>query len=122
MAVLAIAATGAPAMATDVALSCTPGPMASPEAAEEICREFRDMLAETYPQHRFVAGDTPPAIALTVVRANDRGLGLAVTWIAADASRTTGEELSTTFFDKSSSPSMRRRFYDTFLRHNPLPF
>lgn len=109
-------------MATEVSLSCGPAPTVDAEAAQGICAEVQAFLAETVPGHSFSEGTTPPAIALTVTKANERSLGLEVVFIAPDGSKTAGMPLSTAFFDRNSDEVLRRRFYESFFRQNPLPF
>ncbi len=109
-------------MAADISFSCQASPQAEAGMAADICREFRAALAEKFPGHSFDAETGAPGLTLTILRANARALALEATWIAADGSRNTGPPLSTAFFDRNSDEQLRRRFYNTFLEQNPLPF
>ncbi|CAG0981090.1 hypothetical protein RHIZO_01741 [Rhizobiaceae bacterium] len=110
-------------MASDISLSCSAAPGIDRAAARQACDEFLDYLQETLPDRSFHASDDRlPRIDLTVTRANERGIGFDLAWIAPDGATRPGVPLSTTFFDRNSDPTLRRRFFKTFLQQNPVPF
>lgn len=110
------------AKSADISMSCSPKLQVNVEMANNICLEFKDMLAETFPQHHFDTGSQTLGIALTVTKASKHGLGLEVNWITSGRADSSGVPLSTSFFDRDSDTHLRRRFYEQFLLVNPLPF
>lgn len=110
-------------MAAEISLSCVATARVEAAVAEKVCGEFLSFLGETHPDRRFVAGGTGlPHIAVTITSANDRSLGLDVGWTAADGTASSGTPLQRAFYDRNSDIELRRRFYQTFLDTNPLPF
>lgn len=110
-------------MADTITFACTPAAGAEIEEADRICGEVLDALKTARPDLRFVAGTSaPPTARFEITRGNARGLGLEATWIDAQGTSTAGKPLSVTFFDRGSDPELRRNFYATFLRENPIPF
>ncbi len=110
-------------MAADVHLHCRPDAGVSAEDSLIVCREFGAFLAETHPEMHFsVGGESLPRIDVVVTVATPRALGLNIAFVDANGARREGTPLRTKFFDRSSDPVTRRRFFTAFLQSNPLPF
>ena len=120
---LAGPATEAHAKPPSIAVNCQIAAKIDATAGQQVCREFISYLRESFPERDFQTGaDALPRLDLTVTRADDRGIGFGLSWIGADGSARAGMPLSTSFYDRASDETLRRRFFKTFLGQNPLPF
>lgn len=114
-------------MTAPVSLVCTADAAVGQAERDTVCAEFLAFLQDSHPEHGIAAAaaDDPgllPRIDLRITRANDRSLGLEVTFVAADGAARSGMPLQVSFYDRASDATLRRRFYKTFLQNNPLPF
>lgn len=120
---LAAPATEAHATPPSIVVNCRIAAKIDATVGQQVCREFISYLRESFPERDFQTGaDALPRLDLTVTRADDRGIGFGLSWIGADGSATAGMPLSTSFYDRASDETLRRRFFKTFLGQNPLPF
>lgn len=120
---LAASATEAPAMTRAVAVNCRIAAKIDATLGRQVCREFIAYLRESLPERDFQTGaDALPRLDLTVTRADDRGIGFGLSWIGADGSARAGMPLSTSFYDRASDETLRRRFFKALLEQNPIPF
>lgn len=102
---------------------CSHSATVNPTMAEVICAEFFVALKENSPGFEIHAGrDGKYVIAVKVTKANERAIGMEVTWSDDNGQVTTGIPLQMSFFDRNSDPELRKRFYAEFLRQNPIPF
>lgn len=115
-----------PGMTAPVSLVCTAAAAVAPAERDTICAEFLDFLHGSHPEHGIAAATAAeaglPRIDLRITGANERSLGLEVTFVAVDGAARAGTPLQVSFYDRASDATMRRRFYQTFLQNNPLPF
>jgi len=110
-------------MATEISVLCRAGAGLAPENADTICSEFLAVLRDTYPDRTFHPGGAGnPRAEFTVTQANERSVGLTVTWISGTGAATDGLPLQASFYDRPASPARRKSFYTAFLNQNPLPF
>lgn len=110
-------------MTQQITFLCAPKPGAEVEEPDLICAELLDALKAARPDLRFAAGASgAPGVRFVITYATSRGLGLEATWTDAGGASTAGKPLMVSFFDRSSDATLRRNFYGTFLRENPIPF
>ena len=106
-----------------IGFTCASAQGAEVDDAGLICTEILAMLHEVRPDLRFIdGGDDAPAVRFTITHSTPRGMGLEAIWIDAEGQAFAGRPLSTSFFDRSADPNLRRNFLATFLRENPIPF
>ncbi len=103
-----------------VALSCAPAAAASPSHAATLCSEAVSFAKQNITKGK-AASQNQGTIQLTVLRATERGAALAGVWRDQNGKVLAKTELSAAFFDKASSPKLRKTFIRTFFQQLAPP-
>jgi hypothetical protein len=109
-----------------IAFECGPAPGVDHVRSGKICDKTFAFLKSRHPAdlvrlHPSEAENPALTVILSVEKADDRSVGLDVSWRKADGTTIKGTAMNAGFYDKSPADGISRTFLEAFFQENAFP-